>query len=186
VARQQGAETIEAQVWEFDSRVPLWHDDDLKDVRIREEYLQFLERTRLDKFRPEQEIIFTELGRYWLLEEEVAIHRYYMGLEQGQEPSFQEAVLDWYDQIYLPLVEKVRALNILEYFPGRTEADLILWIIDHQYWLEEKYQGEEDVTLAQATEDFTRRIRRNPWRRLQAWLSHRLLGRPIYGPDEDQ
>jgi hypothetical protein len=105
VARQQGAETIEAHVWEYQARVPLWDDDELKDIRIREEYLEFLDRTGLDKLRPEQQIIFTEQGRYWLLEEEIVIHRYYMGLETGREPSFQEAMLNWYDTVYLPMIE---------------------------------------------------------------------------------
>lgn len=184
VARQQDAETIEAHVWEYPSRVPLWNDDGLKDVQIREEYLQFLDRTQLDKLRPDQEIIFTERGRYWLLEEEIAIHRYYMGLEQGQEPSFQEALLDWYDRVYLPMAQAVLQENILEYFPGRTEADLVIWIINHQYWLELKYGGEEDITIEEAAQDFTKRARRNPWRRLQAWVVHHLLGAPIYGADE--
>lgn len=183
VARQQDAETIEAHVWEYPSRVPLWNDDELKDVQIREEYLRFLDRTQLDKLRPDQEIIFTERGRYWLLEEEIAIHRYYMGLERGQEPSFQEAMLDWYDRVYLPMARTVLQENILEYFPGRTEADLVIWIINHQYWLEQKYGGEEDVTFEEAVQDFTKRTRRNPWRRLRAWVAHHLLGAPIYGAD---
>ena len=185
VARQQEAETIEAHVWEFDSRVPLWNDDNLKDILIREEYLSFLERTKLDKYRPDQEIIFTERGRYWLLEEEIAIHRYYLGLERGEEPSFQEAVLDWYDTVYRPTFEKIQDSDILSYFPGRTEADLMLWIIDHQYWLEEQLEGEEDVSIETATDDFTARTRRSVWRKLQAWFSRSVLRRPIYWPEEE-
>ncbi len=184
VARQLGAETIEAHVWEYPSRVPLWSDDELKDVEIREEYLRFLDRTQLDKFRPDQEIIFTERSRYWMLEEEIAIHRYYMGLEGGQDPSFLEAALDWYDHVYLPMVKKIHQSDILEYFPGRTEADLVIWIVNHQYRLEEKYGAEEDITMEEAATDFTERTRRNPWRRFWAWVAHRLLGQPVYWPEE--
>jgi hypothetical protein len=72
--------------------------------------------------------------------------------------------------------------NILDFFPGRTEADLVIWIINHQYWLEQKY-GDEDITIEEAAKDFTERMRRNPWRRLQAWVIHHLLGVPIYGSD---
>ena len=185
VARQQKAATIEAHVWEFDSRVPLWNDDNLKDIFIREEYLSFLNRTKLDKFRPDQEIILTERGRYWCLEEEIAIHRYYLGLEQGREPSFQEAVLDWYDTVYQPTFESIRTSDILSYFPGRTEADLMLWIIDHQDWLEEKLEGEEDVPIDVAAEDFTARTRRSLWRRMQAWFNHHILKKPVYLVDDE-
>ena len=44
VARQLGAESIQAHVWEFETRVPLEPDDAHKDVLIRQEYLEFLER----------------------------------------------------------------------------------------------------------------------------------------------
>ena len=183
VARQQGAETIEAHVWEYPSRVRLWPDDELKDVQIREEYLQFLDRTGLDKSRPTQEIIFTERGRYWLLEEAMAIHRYYQGLQTGQEPTYQAAAANWYDSVYLPMLEKIHQADILEYFPGRTEADLVIWIINHQHRLAESGTG-EDITIEKAAEDFTERTRRNPWRRLRAWIAHRLLGHPVYWPDD--
>lgn len=186
VMRQQEAEAIEAYVWEYDCRVPLWPDDDRSDIKIRADYLAFLERTQLDKFRPLVEIILTSRGsNYWLFDEEIAIHRYYLGLEQNQDPSFQEAMLDWYDTIYTPLVDQLRQDDVLAYFPGRTEADLALHIFAHQYWLEEQQdEGEDEVTIEAATEDFAERIKRNPWRRLQAWVNHRVLGKPVYWPEE--
>jgi len=184
VAQQEGLETIEAHVWAYESRVPLWADDTSHDIDIRGEYVEFLERTQLDKFRPTPPIIFMELGCYWALEEEMAIHRYYLGLEQGRDPTFQEAMLDWHDKVYMPLVKAILEDELLTYYPGRTVADLALHIIKHQYWLEGQSQ-EEEISMAEATEDFAERLRRSPWRRLQSWVAHRILGQPIYWPGEN-
>ena len=40
----------------------------------------------------------------------------------------------WYDNVYQPIAELIREYGILEHFPGRTEADLYLWITAR--WLE--------------------------------------------------
>jgi hypothetical protein len=46
----------------------------------------------------------------------------------------------------------IRAQGILEEFPGRTEADLYLWIIEHQGYLRDTYGRE--LSLEEATELF--------------------------------
>ncbi|MDM8527133.1 hypothetical protein QUF58_02875 [Anaerolineales bacterium HSG24] len=183
VMRQQAAEVIEAEVWEYPSRVQLWADDNLEDIMIRREYLEFLERTQLDKYRPQVDIILTMPGRYWLFEEKIAIHRYYLGLDEQRDPTFTEAMLDWYDTLYLPLAQQLHADDIVSYFPGRTEADIALHIFDHQYWLEEQHVH-DDISLTDAMEDFSGRLKRNLWQRLKAWVIHRVLGHPVYSAEE--
>jgi nucleotide-binding universal stress UspA family protein len=54
-----------------------------------------------------------------------------MGLEQQREIGWQEAAVHWYDFVYWPVVEQIRAEGILSSFPGRTETDLYLWIAAH-------------------------------------------------------
>ena len=53
--------------------------------------------------------------------------------------SWGEAVTSWYDNIYIPVVESIRRHNLLESFPGRTEADLYLWIAYHREQLAKQY-----------------------------------------------
>ncbi|MGQ9625858.1 MAG: hypothetical protein ACUVV0_03020 [Anaerolineae bacterium] len=156
VARQNGAKTIEAYVWEYPTKVPLTPDVDLDELLIKQEYVEFLEHTRLDKLRPEQKIEFTIPGGYYKLEEHIAGHRYFMGLEQRREIRWDEAVVSWYDNIYRPMVEFIRKYKVLEGFPGRTEADLYIWIMDHLYFLRERY-GDE-VHFEDAATDFARRF----------------------------
>jgi len=137
VAREQGVDFIDAEVQEVVSRVPVSADLRAEDLKILHEYRRFLERTRLDEIRPRQLIRFTVAGGYQQIIEHIATHRYYMQLEQQREVSDPEAVADWYDYVYLPIVEVIRANNVLADFPGRTESDLYLWIIEHLYFLRE-------------------------------------------------
>ncbi len=178
VARQLGMETIEAHVWEYPTRVPLAPDDDLDDLILRQEYLEFLESTELDTLRPDQWIVLTLPGGYWELEESIALHRHWKSWDRDGDMPWSEAVADWYDHIYLPLATKIREENILSLFPGRTEADLVVWVLRHWDKLERDYGGEE-IQPGEAVEDFAERTRANPFRRLSAWIERKLLGKPV-------
>jgi hypothetical protein len=178
VARQLGAESIQAHVWEFETRVPLEPDDARKDVLIRQEYLEFLERTQLDKHRPDQYIILTSPGRYRDFEEQIAIHRHYMELECGRNVPFNKAAIHWYDHVYRPMVAVIHQKDMLCLFPGRTEGDLVNWIIRNQGRLRQRYGPQE---LAEAlAEEAANRARSDPWRRFLSWLRRKVLRWPVY------
>ena len=65
-----------------------------------------------------------------------------MGIEKDEEISWEEAVADWYDHVYMPMIELIRKYDILSQFPGRTEADLYAWLIKHQEALRLNLGGE--------------------------------------------
>lgn len=153
VARGHGAAFIDAEVIEAETRTPPTAGDLNADtLTILGEYSEFLERTRLDQLRPQQRIRFSIGGAYALLIEHIAVHRYFMGLEQKREIGEDEAVIDWYDNVYCPIVSAIRTDHILKEFPGRTEADLYVWIIDHQYFLHEA--GAADLSAEEAALDY--------------------------------
>jgi hypothetical protein len=63
VARQLGAQAIEAYVWEYESSVGgVTSDTQVDDLIVKAEYRAFLDRTRLDIRRPEAHIMLTEPG----------------------------------------------------------------------------------------------------------------------------
>lgn len=138
VAKEKGTEFMDAEVIELVTSVPLTPDTDPGDLIMMGEYANFLEATKLDQLRPGAEIKFTSLGRYDVLLEHISAHRWYMGIEQNRPIEWQEAVLDWYDNVYLPVVKVIQENNILEYFPGRAIGDLYLWIMDHGWYLHEE------------------------------------------------
>jgi hypothetical protein len=178
VARQLGMDTIEAEVWEYPTRVPLEPDDDVNDLIARAEYLEFLEDTQLDRLRPEQYILITMPGGYWELEEAIAVHRHWSSIEREIDIPWLDAVVEWYDTIYLPLVEKVQEEDILAFFPGRTEADVVVWVLRHWEKLERSIGG-EDIPPADVVVSFAEKIRANFPRRILAWVERKFMGKPV-------
>jgi hypothetical protein len=103
------------------------------DTMIRDkEYAAFLERTRLHELRPEAEIIASLPGKYEKILEHIHVHQYYLGLEWQRDVAYDEAVASWYDHVYLPTVRPIREGGLLAEFPGRTETDAYIWVIDHR------------------------------------------------------
>ena len=134
VARHLGWTTIPAKVIEVRTRAPLASDMDAAALLKAKEYVDFLERTQLDRVRPEARISVSQLGRYDRIFEDILGHRYFMGLQQYREVPMAEASASWYDNVYKPIADLIREYDILSHFPGRTEADLYLWITAR--WLE--------------------------------------------------
>jgi len=151
VAHERGQSFIDAEVIQVQTRVPLSPDLTAADLEIVGEYADFIERTQIDKRRPDQTIKFSEPGGYARLIEHIAVHRYFMGEEQQRKIPWAHAVTSWYDTLYLPVIQMVREHNILNDFPRRTETDLYLWIMDHHYYLHEQ---DENVDLEDAAMDF--------------------------------
>jgi hypothetical protein len=136
VAREQGQIYIEAEVRECATRVNITPDIELDDLQILGSKVNFLERTSLDRIRPDANIKVTIPDGFERMLEHIAVHRYFMGLDWKRDISEEEAVAHWYDNVYMPIIRIIRETEILKEFPGRTEADLYLWVLDHQHYLE--------------------------------------------------
>jgi hypothetical protein len=135
VARGQGQEYIDAEVRECSTKVNITPDLKPEDLVILGEKVHFLERTRLDQLRPQSRVRLTIPDGFDRMIEHIAVHRYFMGLDLQRDISDDEAVGHWYDTVYLPIVKVIRQSHILRDFPGKTEADLYLWVLDHQRYL---------------------------------------------------
>jgi hypothetical protein len=104
------------------------------------EKVHFLERTRLDVLRPESRVRLTIPDGFDRMMEHIAVHRYFMGIDLKRDISEDEAITHWYDTVYLPIVKEIRKSKILKEFPGKTEGDLYLWVLDRQRYLSEDGQ----------------------------------------------
>lgn len=148
VARELGQSHIQAYVTEMKTKVPIATEDDVDDLIVKAEYVDFLERTQLDQTRPEADLRLTAPGGYETLQDHIAVHRHFMGLEQQREIPYQEAAAHWYDEVYMPVVQIIREQGIMRDFPGRTETDLYLWISDHRALCQEILEMEVDTNEA--------------------------------------
>lgn len=135
VAREQGQVYIEAEVRECYTRVDITADIKPEDLEILEDKVHFLERTSLDSLKPEANIKVTIPDGFDRMLEHIAVHRYFMGLDLRRDILDEEAVTDWYDHVYMPVVNVIRETDILKEFPNKTEGDLYLWVLDHQHYL---------------------------------------------------
>jgi len=154
-AREQGQEYIDAEVVELPTPVDLEPGLSPAELLVKAEQAGFLEQTGLDRLRPEARLEVHKPGLYDVLLEHIAVHRYYMGLEQQREIPWEEAVAHWYDTVYAPIVQVVREQGVLEHFPHRTETELYVWVMDHRYFLSQEFHGE--VTAEEASSDFAAR-----------------------------
>lgn len=138
----------------------------LDELILRQQRAAFLGQTQLHLLVPDAEINLSLPGQYEKLRQHIDSHRWFLGENRREDVPYFEAVKSWYENVYLPLVSIIRDVKILEDFPGRTESDLYLWIIEHRWHLQQTYG--EDVSLKQAVEKFadnqkigkTRRIKK--------------------------
>ncbi len=117
---------------------------------LEQEKEEFQTRTNLQESRPNARIGVTIPGQYSQLLEHIEVHRWYMGEGQDQEIPYESAAASWFDNIYTPLVDFIRQQDILANFPGRTEADLYLWILEQQASIRDVFG--QDISLEEAIE----------------------------------
>ena len=163
VAREQGQIYIEAEVRECSTRINITPDIKPEDLEILESKVHFLERTSLDKLKPDSYIKLTIPDGFDRMLEHIAVHRYFMGLDLKRDISEEEAIKDWYDTVYMPVIRVIRDTNIIGEFPDKTEGDLYLWVLDHQRYLE----SQEGIPLQppeEAARDFFGDEREKPSR----------------------
>jgi hypothetical protein len=145
-------------VREVESRVPVTASLQPEDLVRLGERVEFLERTQLDRLYPEAVVEPTILGGYERLLEHIAVHRYFMGIDQGRPISEAEAVRHWYEALYLPVVEVVGRSDILQDLPGRTATDFYLWTMDHLHFLN-RQDGGNPTDPSEAAQDFIETLR---------------------------
>ncbi|MBN1878350.1 MAG: universal stress protein [Anaerolineae bacterium] len=173
VARQLETPTIQAYVIEIKTRAHLTPDSKLDDLILEAEYADFIARTHLDEIRPDANLKVTAPGKYRELEEHIYVHHYYMGLDQRRDVTYAEAVGNWYDKVYLPVVNLICEIGLLRDFPNRTETDMYLWLAEYRVALEEMLGWSvppEMVAqdLAKRFSTQTRRVFSRLWARIKA------------------
>jgi hypothetical protein len=130
VARMNGAKAIEANVTEIAVDVDLQPGDTLDQAIIKAECAHFLIETKLGERCGNLGIEFTRPGGYTQLLEHIRVHRHFMHIDHLDmwEINFEQAAEDWYQEVYRPIVAAIQRQGLLERFPGRTAADLYIFV----------------------------------------------------------
>ena len=170
VAKSQGVEFIDAEVVELDSEIPLKPGMTMKQLKkevIIYERKQLLSQYPLSEMIPMDDIVFTSPGMYPELINHILVHKYYMNENRSDEVPLEEATKDWYEDVYLPIVEEIHKDKLLSAFPTNTDGDLYMWIVRH--WDElKRVSGSQNVSIESATTDYKNRYGRG---RLYRWFT---------------
>jgi hypothetical protein len=151
VAKRLGVQYIDAEVTSLASRISLHPDmtrQQIKESIIEFERKEFYGETGLDKLRPRGKLVFSETGRYREILEHIQTYRNCLQEMRQEDVSFEEGTLTWYDEFFFPVVTVVEEERVLRRFPGRTAADLYLWIVKHQQEMNESYQHISSIRSA--------------------------------------
>jgi hypothetical protein len=177
VARRLGWETIRAHVVEVRTRAPLDAEVDSRDLLGVAEYASFLERTHLDRVRPEARLRCSSLGRYDVIYEHILGHRYFLSAQQERQVSVSEAAASWYDSVYRPVMAVAERHELAAQLPGWTETDVYLELTKLWLDLDEEGQPAGPDNAAEALLSDPETPRRRPGRRPDEprwrWLGRR-------------
>jgi hypothetical protein len=156
VARQLGNKTIQAHVTELPTSIDLEPGMTEEELNAAAAYAAFLEESGLKRLRiHHQDMTVSEPPRYAELLGHIYLHQRWLERERGQPVSLDDAAVDWYDNMYRPAVTLIRKYSVLEHAPGRTEADLYLWLVDHLQEVRLLYGDEAPTrTFSDALVDF--------------------------------
>lgn len=167
VSIAQGIEAVDAEVISLDSEIklePNMTKEDLKRTVILYERDRWFEATGLDSIIDRDELVFSAPGRYDEIQKHIEGHKYYLNEKRTEEISFLEAAKSWHETVFLPIVVPIITENLHSRFPGRTPADLYVWIVRHWDALKRKYG--EGFSIQRATHEFSDTYGTNLWKQI--------------------
>ena len=126
-AKNLGQSSIQATILE------LLPSEDTVENRLYLERIDFRDQIGINSI-----IDFTEPGQSEYLFQQINTHQQFLRKETRNEVKLQEAGMDWYSTIYLPLKTLIQNSGLLQSFPNRTLDDLYLYISTHQWQRESK------------------------------------------------
>ena len=180
VAKSRGTEFIDAEVVSLQSEIKLNKPDNIQDIVkqiIFYEKRVFYGETNFGDITDYWCLDFTRTGRYDVIYNHILTHKYYMNQGKDEEISMEDAILSWFNTVYLPIVTAVRKCHILHKFPHRTLGDMYVWIV--RYWDTLKQTFGDHVSIEQAVQNFGRYYQLPFYKRVKNFFTRIVLRRAI-------
>lgn len=158
VAKARGVEFIDAEVVSLQSEIKLTPGTSLKKMTrqvITYEKRVFYFETSFGDITDNWSLDFTTPGQYDVIYNHILTHKYYINMNQKDEIPLDEAILSWYQKVYIPVLTVIQSHRIMHHFKGRTTSDLYVWMI--KYWDELKSKFGENVELEDIAESFQKK-----------------------------
>ncbi len=171
VAKAQGVEFIDAEVVELDTEIPLEPGITMKELRSK--VVDYERNTFIAQYKPSYlpmgDIVFTTPGSYPEMVNHILVHKYYINQNIDHEISFEEAAKSWYENVYSPIVNEIRAEHLLAAFPGQSEGDMYMWLV--RRWDEYKREN-KNISAAEAVRKAGKEKGKGVFRRLERYMAY--------------
>jgi hypothetical protein len=167
VARSKGVENIDAEVISLQSEIKLRPSTSKKGILkqiIQYEKRVFYAETNFGDITDCWNIDFSTPGQYDVLYQHILIHKYYINQNKSEEISMQEAIISWYEKVYVPVIQAIKKQKLLKKFKHRTLSDMYVWLI--RYWDEIKMKFGQDIGIDSAASEFNKKFSPNIVRRI--------------------
>lgn len=158
VAKANGQLEIDAEVVSLDSSIrldPRMGIDELRSEILEWEKKEFMESTGYLQIVGEDDLAFSEPGRYETIREHIVVHKYFLNESETKEIAYEQALFSWHENIYRPIILAIREQRLLSSFPGRTEGDLYLFVVKR--WDELKRAYSREIGIGEAASEIRRK-----------------------------
>jgi hypothetical protein len=128
LARERGMAFLDAEITRLRTSYEIGPDVDVRQLIHTEQRDRFMEESGLERARPDAVIEFSRPTGYAELLELVKAHSFDVARREGRLVSAEEAAGDWYDNVYQPVIEAARRVDLQGRHSHKTDTDIFLWV----------------------------------------------------------
>ncbi|MCR5290747.1 MAG: transcriptional regulator [Treponema sp.] len=176
VAKSQGIEFIDADVVSLKSEIRLKPGKSLQYMRkqvLSYEKRTFYAETAYGDITNDWCLDFSKPGQYDVIYNHIITHKYFINQSIATEISIVDAILSWYNTVYMPILSIIDKKHLMRKFHHNTKSDLYVWII--KYWDDLKKKFGSDYSLEAVAENFTKQYGTTLSQKIKNTIKHILI-----------
>ena len=180
VAKSKGVEFIDAEVVSLQTEIKLSPARTLNGMMkqiISYEKRNFYFETNFGDITDYWVLDFSTAGQYDVIYNHILTHKYFINQNQTEEIPMEDAILSWFNNVYLPVVTTIQKYKIMKYFRKNTVSDLYVWIITFYDELKKKFG--DGLPLEQIVHDIKREKKFSLLSRVRNFIKKYILKKEI-------
>lgn len=180
VAKSKGVEFIDAEVVSLQTEIKLSPARTLNGMMkqiISYEKRNFYFETNFGDITDYWVLDFSTAGQYDVIYNHILTHKYFINQNQAEEIPMEDAILSWFNNVYLPVVTTIQKYKIMKYFRKNTVSDLYVWIITFYDELKKKFG--DGLPLDQIVYDIKREKKFSLLSRVRNFIKKYILKKEI-------
>lgn len=180
VAKSKGVEFIDAEVVSLQTEIKLSPARTLNGMMkqiISYEKRNFYFETNFGDITDYWVLDFSTAGQYDVIYNHILTHKYFINQNQTEEIPMEDAILSWFNNVYIPVVTTIQKYKIMKYFRKNTVSDLYVWIITFYDELKKKFG--DGLPLDQIVYDIKREKKFSLLSRVRNFIKKYILKKEI-------